>query len=47
MPSNELFQGGTATGNICWAVPATDSAALVMTVEASFGFDSDKLFFAL
>jgi len=47
LPSGELFKGGIATGNVCWAIASSDATSLVMSAEEAFAFDSRKVFFAL
>lgn len=45
--ANDLFQGGSVTGTVCWSVESADIDSLVMIVEPSFSFDEDPVFFAL
>lgn len=46
LPGNEVFNGGTITGNFCWQVTQADAAALVMYLDP--GFDSrGRVFFAM
>ena len=42
---DDIFQGGTISGNVCWAVDANKTASLVMYIET--GFSRDPVFFAL
>ena len=35
----EVFEGGTITGNVCWAVTPEDAAALTMYADAGFDFE--------
>lgn len=46
LPSNEVFPGGTVTGNVCWAIMSSDAASLVMQVADGFSSDR-KRYFAL
>ena len=47
MEFNEVFPGGTQTGNVCWQVDAKDVDSLVLIVEESFSFDDTRVFMAL
>lgn len=39
--AGETFPGGVITGNVCWAVTASDAASLTMLAQSSFSFDDD------
>jgi len=41
----DVFQGGTVAGNVCWSVDAAKTASLLMHAET--GFNSRSVFFAL
>lgn len=43
----EVFQGGTITGNVCWAISTADVAELTMFVEESFTLDQDRVWLSL
>lgn len=45
--ANDLFQGGSVTGTVCWSVETADIDSLVMIVEPSFSFEENPVFFAL
>lgn len=45
--ANDLFQGGSVSGTVCWSVESADIDSLVMIVEPSFSFEEDPVFFAL
>lgn len=48
LPRNEVFRGGTITGNICFAVDADDVDSLVMFTEDFVTYDRDvRAWFAL
>ncbi len=44
---NEVFSGGTITGNVCWSVRSTDVQSLVLILDEGFGFDGERFFLAL
>jgi len=46
LPSTEVFEGGTLTGNICWSVRAEDVDSLVMFVDIGFNADN-RVYLAL
>ena len=43
----ELFEGGSAEFNVCWAINSEDEDSLVMYVEPLFDFDADPVWFSL
>ncbi len=43
----ELFEGGSAEFNVCWAINSEDADSLVMYVEPLFDFDADPVWFSL
>ena len=43
----ELFEGGSAEVNICWAIDRDDADSLEMYVEPLFDFNSDRIWFSL
>ncbi len=43
----ELFEGGAAEFNVCWAIDSGDADSLEMYVEPLFDFDSDRVWFSL
>lgn len=45
--TNEVFAGGTVTGNLCWPVASAQVDSLVMFAEPLFSFDSERTWFAL
>jgi hypothetical protein len=47
LPFTDVFQGGTVVGQVCSPVDPTRLDTLVLIVEPSFEFDSEKTFFAL
>jgi hypothetical protein len=47
LPSNELFSGGTISGNVCWSVSTSDAGSLLMYRTAGFGSDGQRIYFAL
>ncbi len=44
---SDLFEGGSAEFNVCWAIDSEDAGSLVMYVESLFDFDSDPVWFSL
>lgn len=44
---NEVFSGGTITGNVCWSVRSADVQSLVLILDEGFGFDGERFFLAL
>lgn len=48
LPYDELFPGGTATGNVCWEVRRSDVESLVMHAGADpYLEDTQRVYFAL
>ena len=45
--AGELFPGGTVESNICLTVKQSDLDSLVLFLENTFSFDSERVFFAL
>jgi hypothetical protein len=43
----DVFQGGTLSGNLCWAVKSSDVGSLVMFDDPVNAEDEDRVFFAL
>ncbi len=43
----ELFEGGSAEFNVCWAIDGGDADSLVMYVESSFDYNGDPVWFSL
>lgn len=43
----DLFEGGTAEFNVCWAIDSEDADSLVMYVESFLDFDSEPVWFSL
>ena len=43
----DLFEGGSAEFNVCWAIDSEDADSLVMYVESLFDFDADPVWFSL
>jgi hypothetical protein len=43
----EVFAGGTITGNLCWSVATADADALLLIVDASFTIDDVRTFFQI
>ena len=43
----ELFEGGSAEFNVCWAIDRDDADSLEMYVEPLFDFNSDRVWFSL
>ncbi|MFN8051563.1 MAG: hypothetical protein U0Q22_09020 [Acidimicrobiales bacterium] len=43
----DVYKGGTATGNMCIAVPDADLGGLVLVAAPSMSFDAAKTYFAL
>lgn len=43
----DLFEGGTAEFNVCWAIDSEDEDSLVMYVESFLDFDGEPVWFSL
>jgi len=43
----DLFDGGTAEFNVCWAIDSGDADSLVMYVESYLDFNGDPVWFSL
>ncbi len=43
----DLFEGGTAEFNVCWAIDSSDADSLEMYVEPLFALNSDPVWFSL
>jgi hypothetical protein len=45
--AGELFPDGTAEYNLCWQVTEEEAPTLVMYLEETFSFDSERIWFSL
>ena len=45
--TNEVFVGGTVTGNVCWPVATDQVDSLVMFVEPTFSFRQERTWISL
>ena len=45
--ATDLFEGGTAEFNVCWAIDSDDADSLVMYIEPLLDFNSDPVWFSL
>lgn len=43
----EVFEGGSAEFNVCWAIDRDDADSLLMYVEPSLSFNADPVWFSL
>ena len=44
---NEVFPGGTQTGNVCWQIRSEDANSLVLIVDNAFSFDQERAYIAV
>lgn len=45
--TGEAFTGGMVAGNLCWSVDSARADSLVMFLEPTFSFESERTWFAL